>query len=77
MSKNIIEARSLVKYFGSQAVINGVHLEIPEGESFVVLGSKGAGKTTLLGLLANFITPSAGDLFIQGQNTKVVGEAVH
>lgn len=76
MSKNIIEARSLVKYFGSQAVINGVHLEIPEGESFVVLGSKGAGKTTLLALLANFLAPSAGDLFIQGQNAKVLGEAV-
>lgn len=76
MGKNIIEARSLVKYFDGRAVINGVHLAVPLGETIVVLGSPGSGKTTLLSLLATFLAPSAGDLFIDGRNVKAVGESI-
>lgn len=70
MSKNIIEARSLVKKFQEKSVIEGVHLEIKEGESFGILGGINAGKTTLSLLLATVIKPSAGDLYINGVNTK-------
>lgn len=76
MAKTIVEARSIVKYFGSQLVIDGVHLDIQEGESFAILGSINSGKSTLLGIIGQVYKPSAGDLFIDGLNTKVVGPEV-
>lgn len=76
MSKTIVEARSIVKYFGGQLVIDGVHLDIQEGESFAILGSINSGKSTLLGIIGQVLKPSAGDLFIDGLNTKVVGPEV-
>jgi putative ABC transport system ATP-binding protein len=47
-------------------VLDGVDLEIKEGEVVVVLGPSGSGKTTLLGLLAGLDRPSDGDVEIAG-----------
>jgi putative ABC transport system ATP-binding protein len=47
-------------------VLDGVDLEIHDGESVVILGPSGSGKTTLLGLLAGLDRPSAGDVEIAG-----------
>jgi lipooligosaccharide transport system ATP-binding protein len=73
VAKTIVEARSLVKYFGSKLIIDGVHMDIAEEECFAVLGAQNAGKSTLLSLLACVNSASAGDLFIEGLNAKVVG----
>lgn len=76
MAKSVVEARSLVKYFGSELVIDGVHLDVTEGDSFAILGATNSGKSTLLGMIAQIFTPSAGDLFILGLNTKVAGPEI-
>ncbi|SUZ97369.1 uncharacterized protein METZ01_LOCUS50223, partial [marine metagenome] len=46
--------------------VDGVDLDISQGELFAILGGSGCGKTTLLRMLAGFETPSAGRILIDG-----------
>jgi iron(III) transport system ATP-binding protein len=55
------------KSFGSQKVLNGLSLEVANGEFVAVLGSSGSGKTTLLRLIAGFDDPDRGDISIAGK----------
>jgi putative ABC transport system ATP-binding protein len=55
-------------------VLDGVDLEIEEGEVVVVLGPSGSGKTTLLGLLAGLDRPSEGDVEIAGVSLATLDE---
>ena len=48
-------------------VLDGVDLEIAEGEVVVILGPSGSGKTTLLGLLAGLDRPTEGEVVLAGQ----------
>ncbi|MFK7897125.1 MAG: ABC transporter ATP-binding protein [Myxococcota bacterium] len=50
----------------SLTVLDGVDLEIQQGEVVVILGPSGSGKTTLLGLLAGLDRPSEGDVELAG-----------
>jgi spermidine/putrescine transport system ATP-binding protein len=54
------------KSFGSHAAVDGVSLEIAEGEFFSMLGPSGCGKTTTLRMIAGFETPDAGRVLLQG-----------
>ena len=47
-----IDARGLVKHFGSTRAVNGVDLAVPTGSVYGVLGPNGAGKTTTVSMLA-------------------------
>ena len=46
--------------------LNGLRLEIPEGQFVTLIGSNGAGKTTLLNCLTGEVLPSAGRIFVDG-----------
>jgi len=52
----------LVKRFGDVAAVDGVDLDIADGELFTLLGPSGCGKSTLLRLIAGFAAPDAGTL---------------
>ncbi len=56
------------KRFGGFTAVDGVSLDIMKGEMFALLGGSGCGKTTLLRMLAGFESPSAGRIFIDGQD---------
>ena len=56
------------KRFGDFTAVDDVSLDIYKGEIFCLLGGSGCGKTTLLRMLAGFEQPSAGQLFIDGQD---------
>lgn len=58
----VLSARGLRKYYGGQAVVDGLDISIGRGECFGLLGPNGAGKTTTLRLLLGLITPDAGEL---------------
>ncbi len=44
----VIQVRDLVKRFGDQTVLDGVTLDVHEGETMVIMGGSGSGKSTLL-----------------------------
>ena len=66
-----LEARNVIKRFGSLTAVDGVSFTIPSGSFFSILGPSGCGKTTLLRMIAGFLEPDAGDFAIKGRS--VVG----
>ena len=61
-----IRIRNLRKTFDDFPAVDGVSLDIYQGELFAILGGSGCGKSTLLRLLAGFETPTAGEVVIDG-----------
>ncbi len=54
------------RHFGAVKAVDGVNLDIAEGEFFAMLGPSGSGKTTCLRLIAGFERPTAGNIRIFG-----------
>jgi len=64
----VLEARKLVKRYGSREALRGVDLEAAAGELVAVIGPNGAGKTTLLSILAGIARADAGEVHVpQGE----------
>ncbi|MGF7159079.1 spermidine/putrescine transport system ATP-binding protein [Rhodoligotrophos appendicifer] len=62
----ILSLRRVRKSFGSFTAVDGVDLDIGDGEFFTIVGPSGSGKTTLLRMLAGLDTPSDGDILLKG-----------
>jgi lipooligosaccharide transport system ATP-binding protein len=65
-SSLVVEARAVVKHFGSRAAVNGLDLEVAAGLCFGVLGPNGAGKTTTLRMIYGVTRPTGGTIRIFG-----------
>ncbi|MEV7431401.1 ABC transporter ATP-binding protein [Nocardioides sp. NPDC092400] len=61
-----ISLRGLRKHFGDVAAVDGVDLDIADGEFFSMLGPSGSGKTTVLRLVAGFEQASEGTVLLGG-----------
>ncbi|HKO27048.1 MAG TPA: ATP-binding cassette domain-containing protein [Solirubrobacteraceae bacterium] len=61
-----VHASGLVKSFGAFRAVDGIDLEVRQGEIFGVLGPNGAGKTTMLKMLATLLPIDAGEAYIFG-----------
>jgi spermidine/putrescine ABC transporter ATP-binding subunit len=70
--ESYISIRGVAKHFGSVRAVDDVSFDIGTGEFFSLLGPSGCGKTTLLRMLAGFETPTAGEIFIDGQPMSAV-----
>jgi putrescine transport system ATP-binding protein len=64
----LVRFEGVAKRFGEVVAVDGVSLEIAEGEFFALLGPSGCGKTTLMRILAGFETPDAGRILLSGQD---------
>lgn len=62
-----VETKSLHKHFGDVRAVDGVDLEVKEGELLVLLGPSGCGKTTLMRMIAGLEQPTSGEIFIAGE----------
>ena len=62
-----VRVASLRKRYGKVVAVDGVDLELAEGEFFTLLGPSGSGKTTLLRLIAGFERPDAGRVELRGR----------
>lgn len=62
----ILQARNIVKSFGSLQVLKGIDFEVAKGEVVSIMGASGAGKSTLLQILGTLSTPDSGSLTING-----------
>src|SRR5690606_34427765 len=61
-----IRLRGLTKKFGNVTAVDGIDLEIREGELLALLGPSGCGKTTCLLMLAGIYKPTAGEILFDG-----------
>ena len=75
----IVEVSDLHKYFrrGNEQidVLNGLNLEVPEGEFLALMGPSGSGKTTLLNLIAGLDQPSRGTVRVGGELISSMSES--
>ncbi len=63
-----VRIERMTKKFGDFIAVQDVSLKIYQGEIFCLLGGSGCGKTTLLRMLAGFEVPTAGTVFIDGED---------
>jgi putrescine transport system ATP-binding protein len=63
-----LKIEGVSKTFGTFQAVRDVSLTIRKGEIFALLGGSGCGKTTLLRMLAGFEEPTAGRIFLDGQD---------
>lgn len=67
MTAPAIELRNLDKSFGLAKIIQGVNLQIRKGERHAVIGPNGAGKSTLFNLITGRFAPTAGGVYLHGE----------
>jgi ABC-2 type transport system ATP-binding protein len=72
----IITATGLVKRFDNTTAVDGLSLEMHEGEVFGLLGPNGAGKTTTMRMLITLLQPDAGEIVVGGFRVRDEAERV-
>jgi ABC-2 type transport system ATP-binding protein len=69
MSDPILSIRGLRKTYGTGVdALKSVDLDIRRGEIFALLGPNGAGKTTLINIVCGIVTPTSGEVLVDGKN---------
>ena len=76
--QEVIRAEALGKTYAEgkmhTPVFNGLDLHVTAGETVAIIGASGAGKSTLLHLLGGLDTPSAGEVFVTGQQMSTLSD---
>jgi ABC-2 type transport system ATP-binding protein len=67
MAGPILEIRDLTKRYGTYTAVDGLNLQVMEGEIFGFLGPNGAGKTTTIHMLCGLLKPDAGQICLEGR----------
>ena len=62
-----IELREIYKFFGQVPAVNGISLDVRQGEFLTLRGPSGCGKTTTLRMIGGFELLSAGEILIEGE----------
>ena len=62
----LLTCTGLTKQYGSKAALDNLNLTLPRGRIIGLLGPNGSGKTTLIKLINGLLAPTAGQLYING-----------
>ncbi|MCA0157296.1 ABC transporter ATP-binding protein [Tsukamurella sp. M9C] len=65
-----LSARSITLAYGDRTVVEGLDLEVPDGELTVIIGPNACGKSTLLRALARLLRPAAGTVELDGRDLR-------
>jgi branched-chain amino acid transport system ATP-binding protein len=65
---SILELKQVSRNFKGLTALNGIDLEVREGEILGIIGPNGAGKTTLFNIVSGFLKPTRGEILFQGKN---------
>lgn len=64
----ILEAKNVCKYFGGLKAVEGVNMQINQGDIFGIIGPNGAGKTTFFNICSGIFKPTSGEILFEGKN---------
>ena len=65
--RSVLSLRGLAKSYGATVAVESLSLEVARGELVCLLGPSGCGKTTTLRMVAGFVSPTAGEIWIEGK----------
>ena len=71
----MLELFDLQTYYGDSFILQGVSLQVPQGNIVALLGRNGVGKTTLIHSIVNFIKPRQGKICLDGE--EITGKSTH
>lgn len=74
--ENVVEVRSLTKYFDSTLAVDDISFDIKKGEIIGLLGHNGAGKSTTIQMLLGLTTPTSGTIKVFGLDYKTSREEI-
>ena len=66
----MLEVKELCKYYGSKMAIENITFSAEKGQVIGLLGHNGCGKTTTMSIIANCLTPSCGDVLVDGVSVR-------
>ena len=72
----MIEIKNLVKQFQNETEIEYRDITFETGKSYMLLGASGCGKSTLLNMIAGVLSPTRGDILIDGVNMSAASQKV-
>ncbi|MCO4783534.1 MAG: ABC transporter ATP-binding protein [Candidatus Cloacimonetes bacterium] len=74
MSESIIKLHNIYKSFGDKHILQGLNLEIHQGETFVILGPSGCGKSVSLKIITGLLAPDCGKVEVFGKDVSRFNE---
>jgi phospholipid/cholesterol/gamma-HCH transport system ATP-binding protein len=70
----LIEFRKVSKQFGRQVVLNGIDLQVRQGEGLVIIGASGSGKSVMLKHIVGLLQPDSGEVWFDGKRIDNLSE---
>ena len=72
----LLECKHLCKSFDNKQILKDINLKIPRGKIIGLLGKNGTGKSTLIKLINDLLTPTSGEVLINGKKPSVASKEI-